>query len=352
MARTLTIVPAAINDEPEFTFSQSVVVKEDAGVVTIPSFVIGARPGPTTALDELASQQLTFQLIANQPDAFYNYDNSVAGPNGLPKLTFNATSGNWDLTFQTAKDVNDDTGHDLGVRVILMDDGGVRPGTLDDDTVEDSFSITVNPINDAPTFVTNPSFDQADGTSLVTVLEDNEDFPPPGMSPTVIPGFAVFTVGPNTAVDETTAIGPPAQTAIFNTLSVTNPGLFEVQPTITASGDLVFQTKDNQNGTAIVVVRMTDSGVGLATGNGDDNQARPDRTFTITLTPVNDHPEFTISKTASSREDQGLVQIPGFLTDLRNGPVDAGDESGQEFTVHVEPVDPTVVFTRTTRDCR
>ncbi|MEZ6135388.1 MAG: tandem-95 repeat protein [Pirellulaceae bacterium] len=336
--QTFTIVPDPINDAPEFTITQPTIndIKEDAGVVTIPDFIVDARPGPITALDELALQSITFTLTANQPDAFYNHDGSLPGPSGLPALTFNTATGNWDLTFRTAQDVNSLTGDDLGVRVVLRDDGGVRPGTPDDDETEATFDIVIDPINDAPTFVTS--------SNQVTVLEDNEDFPLPGATPTVIPGFGIFTVGPTTALDETTTISGVMQSPVFNTLSVSNPTLFEVQPIINAAGDLVFTTRDHQNGSAVVVVRMTDTGPDLTTGNGDDNQARPDRTFTITLTPINDHPEFQIAKTATSREDQGLVQIPGFLDNMRTGPLAAGDEIGQIFTVHVEPVDPSVVW--------
>lgn len=320
--RTFTILPDPINDAPEFTIPASLVATEDEGVITVVDFVTDARPGPVTALDELATQTMTITVEALDPTAFT--------ATGQPSIALDAGTGLGTLTFETNADVNSLTGHDLRVRVTLMDDGGVvNPGDVD--TTIKTFTLSVDPINDAP------SFDIP--TTEVTVLEDNEEVS--GSSPTVITSFATnITAGPDTALDETT-IDATKQSLTFVTVSVSDPSLFEVQPSITPTGDLTFVTAQDQNGTAEVVVHVLDDGADPSTGNGDDNQSRPDQTFTINITPVNDAPEFTVPSTVNSIEDQGFVQILNFAADLQPGPDSATDEAGQQFTVNVAAVDPS-----------
>lgn len=331
--RMFTIVPDAINDAPEFTITQPLItgIQEDQGEVTIAGFIIDARPGPLSALDELAFQTITFELTANDPTAFLNGDGSQPGPNGLPRLTYNALTDAWDLTFTTSRDLNTLTEHDFGVLVTLRDDGGMRPNTGDIDFSQQTFLIAVDPINDAPTF---------DLPFEVVVLEDETN--------TVFPGFATFSVGPDTARDETTDIfGPPRQRAIFMVVDNSNPELFDVEPTIDEDGQLQFVLAAHQNGEAIIVVQMQDNGVGPETGNGDQNQAIDEfgntleRTFIISVTPINDPPQFDINPLVppASQEDQGLVQLPNFLINMQNGPGEATDEM-ESFVTETELLNP------------
>lgn len=321
VVRTFTITVESVNDAPVFEFNENPInLLEDAGSVMFVDFLINAAAGPDSAVDELASQSLTLTVTAIDPTAFTT----------LPSVVFDAATGTADLMFETAPDVNSESGHDLRVLVTLMDDGGTAHPLSIDTTVQ-TLTLSVTPVNDAPSFdIPSPE---------VTVLEDNESVT--GATPTTIVGFASnVAVGPATALDETT-LPATMQSPTFVTVSVSDPSLFAVQPQITATGDLVFETAPNQNGQAIVVVHLLDSGADGTTGNGDENQSVPDQTFTINITPVNDAPEFTIPLVVSSFEDQGPVQVANFATDLRPGPATATDEVGQEFTVHVEALDPT-----------
>ncbi|GIX00190.1 MAG: hypothetical protein KatS3mg111_3522 [Pirellulaceae bacterium] len=320
--RTFTILPTPINDAPEFTIPDTIDLLEDPGPQSIVDFVTDARPGPTSADDELAAQTLSILVTPLDPTAFT--------ATGQPAIVLDQVTGRGTLTFELAPDVNNATGHDLRVEVALMDDGGVvHP--LDVDTTVKTFTLSITPVNDAPSFdIPVPE---------VTVFEDQEQVT--GINPTVIPGFATNIVaGPVTAIDETT-LPATKQNLTFVTVSVSDPSLFSVQPTITPSGDLTFVTAADQNGQAIVVVHLLDDGPDSSTGNGDENQSRPDQTFTINLTPVNDPPEFTVPATVAGIEDQGLTTIPNFATGLRPGPLTATDETGQTFTVHVRAVDPS-----------
>ena len=327
-----TITPAARNDAPIFTFNPSVLSQtapptvtsqEDQGLVTINDFLIDVLPGPLTALDELAGQQIIQPILveALDPSAF-------DGPTGQPRLVLNTATNRATLTYRTAAHVNSQTGHNLNVRVTVQDNGGTANPTDVDRTVA-TFAIRVNPVNDAPSF-TLPA------PAVVTVYEDNEAFT--GASPTSIDFATNMVAGPVGAVDETTLL-PTKQNWVFDTLSYTNPALFVGQPTISPEGKLIFTTAANQNGQSVVVVRMRDLGPNVAS-NGDVNVSAP-QTFTINLTAVNDAPQFTIPPSTTSREDQGTVTVPLFATNLLPGPVVPGDENAQQLTFHVVALDPT-----------
>ncbi|MFK7737072.1 MAG: Ig-like domain-containing protein [Pirellulaceae bacterium] len=321
VVRTFTIVVEAINDAPEFDLSENPInLLEDAGPQAIENFVINAAAGPPDAEDELASQSLTLTVTALDPSAFAT----------LPTVVnFDPVAGTSDIEFELAPDVNNETGNDLTILVTLMDDGGTASGGVD--TTVQTLTLSVTPVNDAPSFTLSET--------EVTVFEDDEDVT--GDSPTTFVGFAVDpTQGPDTAVDETT-LPATQQQLTFETVSVSAPSLFEVQPSISPSGDLSFVTADNQNGQAVVVVRLMDDGADGTTGNGDENTAVPDQTFTINITAVNDPPEFEIPTEVSSFEDQGLVQVANFATNLIPGPDSATDEAGQQFIVSVVAADPS-----------
>ena len=242
------------------------------------------------------------------------------------------------LTFQTAPDVNDVTGNNLVITVTLTDSGsGVSPNV---NSTTKTFTLSITPVNDVPRF-TLPS-------SSTSVFEDNEQVV--GTALTQIPGFAAgIATGPATAVDETT-LPATRQTVNFVTVAVSNPTLFETtgQPRLTPAGVLEFDTAADQNGSSIVVVRLVDSGAGTA----PDVNTSADQTFTITVRPVNDAPEFTLPATVTALEDAGLRTVPGFATNLRPGPVTAVDEAGQTFTVTVTALDPSCVFAATHDRCR
>lgn len=315
--RTFTILPDPINDAPEFTIPAVVPSIEDEGLVTVVDFVTGARPGPITALDELAAQTLTITAEAFDPTAFT--------ATGQPAIVLNQATGRGTLTFQTNSDVNSQTLHDLRIRVTLRDSGGIA-NVGDVDTTVQIFSLNVDPRNDAPIF-TLPV------PAEVTIDEDNESVI--GQPITSIPFATGIVAGPPTAVDETTILAT-RQSVQFETVSVTNTGLFRVAPTLTPSGELQFVTAQDQNGQSVVVVRLVDSG---PNGNGDVNFSA-EQTLTINVRPINDAPIFDLPATVTSREDQGPMTFSRFATNVRPGPETATDEVGQFLRVNVRALDP------------
>jgi len=90
---------------------------------------------------------------------------------------------------------------------------------------------------------------------------------------------------------------------------------FEVPPTISTAagtlGQLSYQPRANTNGTATVTVTLIDDGG----GNPPNVNSSPSETFSITVNPINDAPEFTPGADVVVNEDAGLVRI----TDVGHG---------------------------------
>ena len=132
-----------------------------------------------------------------------------------------------------------------------MDNGGGS-----DTSADQVFTINVTPVNDPPTFTKG-----ADDS----VLEDSGDR-------TVLNWATAIAAGP---ADES------GQTVAFQVSPATTL-LFEVLPTVSATGTLSYRPAANAFGSANVTVRLKDD------GGGSDTSA--DQVFVITVVPVNDAP--------------------------------------------------------------
>jgi hypothetical protein len=141
------------------------------------------------------------------------------------------------------------------------------------DSAPATASITVNPVNDAPSFTKGG--DQA-------VDEDS--------GPQTASGWATaISVGPS---------NESAQTPTFHT-STNNDAMFSALPAVdAATGDLTYTSAPNANGSATVTIYLTDDG-GTANGGSDTS---PNQTFTITINPVND-PPVANNDTGATTED-------------------------------------------------
>ncbi|MBI2784295.1 MAG: tandem-95 repeat protein, partial [Gammaproteobacteria bacterium] len=186
------------------------------------------------------------------------------------------------------------------VSVYLKDNGGTDNGGADT-TATQTFLITVTAVNDAPTF---------DIGGSQTVLED--------AGAQTVPAFASnFSKGP---ADES------GQTLTVTTTN-TNNGLFSAQPSVDlASGNLTYTPAANANGSATVSVKLMDNG-GVLNGGVDFTT----KTFTITVTAVNDAPSFVKGADVTVLEDAAAYSA-AWATAISKGPA---DEAGQTLTFFV-----------------
>ncbi|HVQ38070.1 MAG TPA: Ig-like domain-containing protein, partial [Pyrinomonadaceae bacterium] len=174
----------------------------------------------------------------------------------------------------------------------------VNDGTADSNQVG-NVSITINSVNDAPSFTTpgNPA-------------AVNEDV----AGQTVTPFVTDISKGP---------ANESGQTVDFVIDSNSHSALFAVQPAISAAGTLTYTPAANANGTALITYHLHDDG---GTANGGVNISSPNQTFTITVNAVNDAPvaqnkAFTVE---SNMKISGLTGLLSGVTDpdATNGAAD------------------------------
>ena len=225
-ARTITLT--AVNDAPGFTAGANRTDREDDGAQS----ATGATAITTGPANE-SSQTVSFNVTSDNAALF-----SVQ-----PAIAANGT-----LTYTSAPNAN-------GVATLTItaiDNGGTANGGTNT-SVARTLTVTVDPVNDAPTF--SAGSDQ----SVVSLLGAQ-----------TIPGWATgVTAGP---ADES------SQNVTF-TVSSTNGGLFAVQPAIASDGTLTFTPTLLALGSSTVTVRARDDGG--SSGGGSDTSAP--QTFTITI---------------------------------------------------------------------
>jgi hypothetical protein len=272
--QTFTITVAPVNDAPSFTSGGNVAVNEDSGSYSA-AWATAISAGPA---DE-SSQTVTF-TATNNNNALFSVQPSVAS-SGV-------------LTFTPAADANGSA----TVTVTAHDSGGTANGGVDTSAAQ-TFTITVNPVNDAPSFTSGGN---------VSSSEDNAYS---------APWATAISAGP---------ANESGQTVTF-TATNDNNALFSTQPSVSSTGVLSYNPAPNANGTATVTVSAHDNG---GTANGGVDSSAP-QTFTITVAPVNDAPSFTSGGNVAVNEDSGSYSA-AWATAISAGPA---DESSQTVTFHV-----------------
>ena len=164
-----------------------------------------------------------------------------------------AISATGTLTYTVAPNANGAA----TVTVQIHDNGGGA-----DTSAAVTFTITVNPVNDPPSFTAGPAVSVLQGSGAQT--------------------FVAWATGISAGPNEAT------QTVAF-LVTNSNNALFSVQPAISPAGTLTFTPAANATGTATVTVRAQDNG-GTLNGGVDTSAAQ---TFTITLKPLNQNPVCT-----------------------------------------------------------
>ena len=168
------------------------------------------------------------------------------------------------LTYTPAPDANGDA----TITMVLKDGGGTANGGVDT-SVAKTFDITVNAVNDTPSFTVGD--DQE-------VLEDS--------------GTQAVT---NWAAD--ISHGADNESGQILTFIVSNNALFSGQPAVDSDGTLTYTPVPNANGVANLTINLEDNGGGLNT--------RASQLFKITITAVNDTPVAT-GQNVSPNEDTSL----------------------------------------------
>ena len=226
-AATLTLI--SVNQPPTFTKGADQSVQEDAGAQSIAGWATDISAGPANE----SSQTLSF-LVTNDHNELFAVQPAVS-PEGT-------------LSFTPAPDASGTA----TVTVTLKDDGGTENGGQDASAPQ-TFTITVLPLNDAPSFVKGADQSVQENAGAQSIA-----------------GWATdISVGP---------ANESSQTLTFLVTSDHNE-LFAVQPAVSPEGILSFTPAPDASGTATVTVTLKDDG-GTENGGLDSSSAQ---TFVITV---------------------------------------------------------------------
>ena len=233
-ATTVTMNLTAVNDPPTLTvITNPAAINEDAAQQTVNLAGISAGPGET--------QTLTVTAISSVPALILN-----------PSVAYTSPSATGSLTYTPVANAS-------GSAVITVT---VNDGQAANNTFSRTFTVTVNPVNDPPSFTKG-----ADQTVAASAGAQSVANWATGISP-----------GP----------GESGQAVSFTITGNTNAALFTAGPTVSSTGILTYTPAASANGSATVSLKAVD--------NGSPAAESAVQSFTITVTPVlpNRPPSFTL----------------------------------------------------------
>ena len=175
-------------------------------------------------------------------------------------------------------------------------------------------SINVVPVNDPPTLdaIANPAPIQEDAPQQTVNLTG-------------------ITAGPQ----ETQALEVTVLSS--NTGLIPNPTVSYTSPNTT--GTLAYTPVANQSGTAVVTVTVKDAGLDGVLGTADDGSIS--RSFTVTVTPVNDAPTITAPEQAATLQDENFVFTAGTASEISVADIDSAQVT-VGLTLQADPLSPAV----------
>ncbi|QQV02104.1 MULTISPECIES: Ig-like domain-containing protein [Chryseobacterium] len=156
-----------------------------------------------------------------------------------------------------------------------------------------SITVTVTPVNDAPSFTKGADQTHTQNVSAVVYT---------------IPGWA------------TNISRGPANESVQNISFIVtnnNNALFSVQPSVNAAGQLQYTVAANAAGTAVVSVRIQDDG-GVANGGVDTS---PVQTFSITVNSSRCYKPAVTNTGATFPAKHGITALPAAGADNGNWPM-------------------------------
>ncbi|RUT05013.1 hypothetical protein DSM106972_038340 [Dulcicalothrix desertica PCC 7102] len=297
VSNNINIDVIAVNDAPRFTKGDNQVVKEDTPSQSIP-WATAISPG---AANE-TGQSLRFN-VTNDNNSLFSVQPQISA-NGI-------------LFYTLAKDQNGIA----NVRVVLEDGGDNSDGGISVSR-EETFTITVTPVNDGPT-------NRVPNTQTQTILEDSE---------------LVFTDDKLISISDIDAGNNPVQVKVianngiltWNDSKTLTTAQGKGTGTVTLTGKLTdinadlngltFKPSTNFIGFTAIQVITNDQG-----STGDGRAWEVSSNIGVVVNPVNDVPSFTKGSDIPVNEDAGLQQITGWATRVNTGA--ANESQSLQFNV-------------------
>ncbi|MDZ4851297.1 MAG: VCBS repeat-containing protein, partial [Pirellulaceae bacterium] len=282
------ILPPTLN-----AIANPAAILEDAGQQTISlSGIARGRAGTTP---------LSFIATSSQPSII---------PNPTVQYTDLSTTGALHFT-----PVANASGTSV-ITVTVTDPGadGSIGTSADNGVISRSFTVTITPANDPPSFLipTSQLFLNEDAGSL---------------------SYANFVTG----ITNGGGSFELSQTRLPFVVTTFTPALFQTLPTIDATGRLTFVPALNASGSSSLKVSLQDNG-GTANGGSDTYFDY----FFVVISAVNDAPSISIGANQSARVGSGAKSVTGFAFGFQPG--GGSDEAAQTITDFVVTNDNSAIF--------
>ena len=285
---SFTITVNAINDPPSFNVGGNINIDEHNGPYSAVDWASNISAGPP---DEEATQTVSFVVTEKSITTFLQYDTPLSvDPAGT-------------LSFEGTQHYNG-----VGIyEIYLIDDGSSVPPN-NNKSATTAFTVTVDFVNDAPTFDVGPdiTIEEGDNIEIQTDWATNIS---PGLSPNEQDQNLLFTV-------------------VFN--QVTGSLAFLRAPEIDDTGTLIFQATEHTHGEAIFDAILTDDGEFTPPNDNESERF----SFSITVTKVNYPPNDLILSKTNILEKQPIGSYVGSFStsdldpeDIHNYALVPGDGS-------------------------
>ena len=274
---TVSISSGVVSGEDQLGIDTSGVVTVAAGTVSVSGTAIGTYTGGGAG-----GGDLVFSLNANS---------TPAAVQALVRA----------LTYVNSETVNP-TGGARGITLTLVDGDGTDGG-LGADTLAVTSSVTVVPVNDAPSGADNSATLVEDATYTFTTVDFATGFSDPENN--AFAGIKVTTLaGSGTLMYDADGAGGAAATAVLANAVISAADI--------AAGKLTFVPAADANGSPYTTFTFAvqDDG-GVANGGVEFDQSAS--TFTLNVTAVNDAPVVALPATYSATE-QVALSLKGSMT--------------------------------------
>ena len=279
VSRTFTVTVTPGNDAPTLGGISSVTVNEDSGVQTVSLAGIGSG-----AANE--SQTLAITATSSNPSLIPNPSVSYTSPNATGSLSFTPVA------------------NANGTAIVTVT---INDGQSTNNTVSQTFTVTVNPVNDAPTLNALSNVGVAENAAAQTV------------------NLSGIGAG---AANESQTLAITATSS--NPSLIPNPTVNYTSPS--ATGSLSFTPTADANGSATITVTVND-------GQASNNTVM--RTFVVSVSSVNNAPTLNAISGVTVDEDSGAQSVS--LTGIGTGAVN----ETQPLTVTATSSNPSLVPTPT-----
>ncbi len=296
---TIKLVVEFVNAAPSYTIqSSNLLYDEKSGAVAISGWAKNISPGPNPV--EI-TQNIKFVTSIKSKTQYVDF-NDFPSVDKFGNLTFEAT---------------DKSNGVVVLEIYLEDDGDdVLPNINKSDPIE--VTLTINPINDAPTFLK--------GANII-IDEHNGAY--------------------NEAWATNVSAGAPDEdenqqvTFVLTQKEIGGNIEFDVPPTISADGTINFEVTPHYNGYIIYELTLQDNGIDSPAPNENTSTVQA---FTITVNYINDPPTYDRGDDVTVDEGDLITTIENWATNISPGLSPNEQDQELHFTVNFVQVTGTLAF--------